>query len=60
MERKLSNFSIAFADLMSVLALAFSCSSTREEEESTTATAETLAPTVTAISNADGTTEVSV
>ena len=41
MERKLSNFSIAFADLLSVLALAFSCSSTREDEESTIATAET-------------------
>ena len=41
MERKLSNFSIAFANLLSVLALAFSCSSTSEDEESTIATSET-------------------
>jgi len=40
-ERKLSNFSIAFANLLSVLALAFSCSSTSEDEESTIATVET-------------------
>ena len=41
MEQKLSNFAIAIADLLSVLALAFSCSSTSEDEESTIATAET-------------------
>lgn len=41
MERKLINFSIAFADLLPVLALAFSFSSTSEDEESTIATTET-------------------
>ena len=60
MERKLSNFTISFVSLLSVLALAFSCSSPSEDEESNTATADTSVPTVTAISPADDTTDVSV
>ena len=60
MERTLSNFEIAFAILMSVHVLAISCSSQSEDEESTTATADTSAPIVAAVSPVDGTTEVLV
>ena len=56
MERKLRNFAIPFASLQSVLALAFSCSFPSEYEESTTGTADTSSPTVTAVSSADGAT----
>ena len=42
------------------MALVFSCSSPSEDEEATIATADTSAPIVSAVSSADGTTDVSV